>query len=217
MPAKWLDRVQSMRDASQQTTFLTRLDSWSVAYRVGLDHPWLGGGFGATENADTYKEYSLGVSPFAGNRHLPEIQYAKRVLKYNPQQIAEKFPPDYTGGHAVHDIYLQVLADLGFPGLILFLLLLAVIWLRLGRVKRLARDHPEYKWAYDLATMMQISMMAYFTAGAAVSMSYYDLPYLFMGMVVAMEYCLAPVRAVAKPSPYPASWQVGHLAGTTPR
>ena len=190
MPQSMLDRMSSVKDASQQVTFLTRLDSWKVAYHLAGDHPLLGGGFGATEKPSVYQEYSRGESVFAGNRHLVEIQYARHVQNLNSQQLLDMFPPEFTGGHAVHSIYLQVLSDHGYLGLVIFVLLLGTLWVRLGKIRKATRKIEDYQWAHDLATMLQISLLTFLTAGAALSMSYYDLPYLFIGMTLAMEKCV---------------------------
>ncbi|MGN6514334.1 MAG: putative O-glycosylation ligase, exosortase A system-associated [Rhizomicrobium sp.] len=209
MPASWADRMESVKHASQQQTFLTRLDSWKVAYRLSKDYPWFGGGFGATEDPDIYKNYSAGESPFAGKRDRPEMFAARRKYNLTPKEMLEMFPLDYTGGHAVHSVYLQVLADHGYIGLAIYLLLLVAFWLRLSRIRRSTRGMEDQKWAHDLTSMLQISMLTFFTSGLAVSMSYYDLPYIFLGMTIALEQYLKALKAgnvmaaENKPAGYP--------------
>ena len=60
-----------------------------------------------------------------------------------------------------HSIYFQSLGDQGFIGFGLFLLVFALAYNSLARVRRKARRAPELKWAFDLATCLQLSLIAY--------------------------------------------------------
>lgn len=80
-----------------------------------------------------------------------------------------------TLGRAVHSIYFQVLSDLGFAGLALYLSLFVIAFLHTGKVIRLARGRADLKWAHTLADMMQISLIVFLVGGAGLSMAYYDL------------------------------------------
>ena len=77
--------------------------------------------------------------------------------------------------HAAHSIYFQVLGDHGFMGLAIFLTILFLALLNTQRIRKAARNRPEFKWAYDLATMIQLSIIAYCVGGAALSMAYDDM------------------------------------------
>jgi cytochrome b561 len=65
--------------------------------------------------------------------------------------------------------------DHGFVGLALFLLILIRVWLLLSKIIRLTQNDPDSEWANNLARMLQLSFVAYCTAGAFLSLSYYDL------------------------------------------
>ena len=54
-------------------------------------------------------------------------------------------------------------------------------------VRLRARTIPSLVWAADLVTMMQVSFLAFFVAGAALSMAYYDLVYLFIGIALTLD------------------------------
>ena len=76
--------------------------------------------------------------------------------------------------HVAHSIYFEVLGDQGYPGLALYLLILA-FGLRNARiVMRQTRNRPELAWAHDLANMMWISLITYYVGGAALSVAYFD-------------------------------------------
>lgn len=76
---------------------------------------------------------------------------------------------------APHSIYFQVLGDHGFPGFLLYLLIVATSFFNLRAVIRVARQREDLRWAADLATMMQVSFMGFLGAGALLSLAYYDV------------------------------------------
>jgi len=57
----------------------------------------------------------------------------------------------------------------------------------LRRIRLTARTIPSLDWAVDLVTMIQVSFLAFFVAGAALSMAYYDLVYLFIGIALTLD------------------------------
>lgn len=97
------------------------------------------------------------------------------------------YAPVPTDFHVAHSIYFQVLGDHGFVGLGLFLFLMFCTW-RIGtRVKKFCKDKPELKWAGDLATMCQVSIVGYAVAGAFLSMPYYDFYYYTIALLVLLD------------------------------
>lgn len=207
MPEKWSTRVSTLKNASEQTTFLTRYDAWKVAYNIAASRPLIGGGFGATEDPEVYRIYARGQSLYGEKDRENAIKRTAKRLGETPSQVAPTFPSDYTGAHAVHSIYFQVLADHGFVGLIVFLSLLAACWFQWNRLRRSTRNKPQEMWIHDLASMMQVSMVSFLVAGAAVSMCYYDLFYLLMGLGIALHK-MAAVKA-AEPQPAEAQNFIG--------
>ena len=108
--------------------------------------------------------------------------------------------PDPEDFHDAHSIYFEVLGEQGFPGLFLFLLILWLSWRNAGRVLRLARGDPQWSWAYDLAAMIQVSLIAYMVGGAFLGLAYWDMPYTLAAIVLLLRRLLeeakAPGRAV---------------------
>lgn len=95
-----------------------------------------------------------------------------------------KYAPDPEAIHAAHSIYFMVLGEHGFVGLFLFLLLFTLVWLSAGRLRLRARELPETRWLSDLGAMCQVSIAGYAVGGAFLSLSYYDLPYNILVLVV---------------------------------
>jgi probable O-glycosylation ligase (exosortase A-associated) len=158
MPQQWLERMETLDAAQQDTSFQDRLEAWGVARNIAAARPLVGSGLGASERSDVF-------------------------IRFRPQGAGTTEPN--LSALAYHSIYFQVLGDNGYPGLLLFLMLLVLTWRCLSQIRKAARDVPAQVWAFDLASMIQVSMVSYMIAGAALSMAYYDLPYLFMGIAIA--------------------------------
>ncbi|KEZ77868.1 putative O-glycosylation ligase, exosortase A system-associated [Salinisphaera hydrothermalis] len=97
-------------------------------------------------------------------------------------------PEGAVPGRAIHSIFFEVLGEQGFVGLGLFLASLLAGYLGLGRVRRRARAGPtEAWWLADLASMMQVSLIAYIAAGALLPMPYIDLLYQLFALIAVMQ------------------------------
>lgn len=108
-------------------------------------------------------------------------------------------PPDAVP-RAVHSIYFRVLGEQGFLGLALFAALLFASWRNCGRVRRHARDDPELRWAFDMASMLQVSLVAFMAAGTFLPMSYFDLSFQLMALsAVLAEACMQQIRSRQSP------------------
>lgn len=99
-------------------------------------------------------------------------------------ELFHKYAPDPNDHHDAHSIYFQVLAEQGYPGLILFLTLGFCTWRTGTWVVRHAGGLDSMLWAADLAAMCQVSLVGYIVGGAFAGLAYFDLPYHIMAMLV---------------------------------
>lgn len=88
------------------------------------------------------------------------------------------------GGRDSHSIYFGMLGENGWPGLIMFLLLLFFTWRSASWVVHHCRGRPELDWARDLSAMIQVSLIGYMSAGAFLGLQYFDLFYHLVAIVV---------------------------------
>ena len=95
-----------------------------------------------------------------------------------------KYAPDPLDVHAAHSIYFMVLGEHGFVGLFLFLLLWLLVWGSAGHLRIQGKKLPQTLWVSHLAAMCQVSLAGYAVGGAFLSLSYYDLPYNILILVV---------------------------------
>lgn len=100
--------------------------------------------------------------------------------------IFQKYNPGYDRTHAAHSIYFQVLGEHGFIALALFLFFWALVWRMCNQVASMAKRRPDESWAYWLAQMIKVSIVAYLVGGAFQNLAYWDVPYyLFVAIAVA--------------------------------
>ncbi|WP_432239147.1 putative O-glycosylation ligase, exosortase A system-associated [Herbaspirillum robiniae] len=115
-------------------------------------------------------------------------------------EIFYLYAPNPLDFHVAHSIYFQALGEQGPVGLLLFLVLMWCTWRCGGRIIRYCKGRPELKWAGDLAAMAQVSVVGYAVGGAFLSLTYFDLYYYIIVLLVVLEKCVVK----AGPSPYAA-------------
>ncbi len=110
-------------------------------------------------------------------------------------RIYAPVPDDF---HDAHSIYFEVLAEHGFVGLAIFLLL-GVAALRNGsRITKLSKDRESLLWVHNLASMVQVSIIGYAVGGAFLGLAYFDLYYHLIAIVILMR--LAAEQQIASDS-----------------
>lgn len=105
---------------------------------------------------------------------------------WTPQTFA-MYAPNPLDVHAAHSIYFSVLADHGWIGLFLFILIFYLSWKKLKTLIKNTAETPNLKEIYLLAKMLQISLMAYLVGGTFLSLSYFDLPWHLVSFVVILS------------------------------
>ncbi|MGH8145748.1 MAG: putative O-glycosylation ligase, exosortase A system-associated [Rhodanobacteraceae bacterium] len=132
---------------------------------------------------------------------------------YQSAAMWNNYGPEGARQRAVHSIYFRVLGEQGFIGLGLFLALLFAGWRCCAKVRRLTRHSLEQKWAFDLASMLQVSLLAFMTAGLATTSSYFDLSYQLLAMCALLLGLVREVEAEPAHSAQPAERQRETLEG----
>ena len=160
-PDSWFQRLNSIDDAGTDGSFLGRVMAWKASWLIAMDHPLLGGGLHAVQRWPVWEMYR------------PSL----RSLEWLGFNGDDSFP------RAAHSIYFEVLGDLGFTGLFLFLTILAVALWQCRSTYRRARLHPSLLWAADLARMLQISLVVYMVTAALLSMAYIEFVYIILALI----------------------------------
>jgi probable O-glycosylation ligase (exosortase A-associated) len=96
----------------------------------------------------------------------------------NLQSVWDQYIPGEM--HAAHSIYFQILGEQGAIGLLLYSLIIASGFINFANARRDTTGVAEYSWLRDLATMMQLSLLAFCVAGAAAPIDFFDLFFLWV-------------------------------------
>jgi len=83
-----------------------------------------------------------------------------------------------------HSIWFQVLAEHGFVGLGLFLLLWITTWRTASQIIAVCRERRDLTWARDLAAMIQAALIGFWVGGSFLGLAYWDYPYILIAILV---------------------------------
>jgi probable O-glycosylation ligase (exosortase A-associated) len=99
----------------------------------------------------------------------------------NSPLFSHQYGADYYG-RVIHSQYFQVLADTGYPGLIIYASLLLCTWWCLRRVRRLVRRRPdeESQRVLAMANGLECGMIVFCVAATFLSVELFELPYLLL-------------------------------------
>ncbi len=121
--------------------------------------------------------------------------------------VMDRVAPD-VDARAIHSVWFEFLAEHGFPAFAIWLGMLLGGAFHTVRLARLARGRPDLRWAYDLARMSQVAIVAYCVGGTFLSLSYWDV---FWTVLVIAPAAHAVARGIAArdavPSAVP-SWRL---------
>ncbi len=181
MPEKWFTRMETVASYEQDRSAMERLRAWEFAIDIASQRA-LGGGLGSFTEAN-YRRFA------------PDIA-----------DVIDKTDGRFQDAHS---IYFKVLGDHGFPGLALFLLLGIIGYRSASLVIRQARDSPSLQWAGNLAAMTQVSMIGFAVGGAFLGLSYFDLYYHLIAIIVVLRAIVteeaqpaaALIEGAAEPKP----------------
>lgn len=166
-PDRWFDRIESIKEAGEDQSFLGRVAAWKVSVNIANDNPVFGAGFEATQVSWIWEKY-----------------------KHQENFIDIQIPVNMTF-KAAHSNYFQVMGDLGYVGLFLYFALMVSAFVTRWQIKGIVRQLPgNYTWATDLSTAITLSLVAYMTGGAGVSLAYFELVYLQIVMLSIVRHLL---------------------------
>jgi probable O-glycosylation ligase (exosortase A-associated) len=177
-PERWQERMDTIGSAEQDDSFMSRVSSWKLHTIVALDRPLVGGGY----------------SPLEDGRVSAVYRQQFDMLSFIPS-------PPLHGPLAAHSSYFQVLGDLGFPGLFLFLAILLTGFRNITKIRRRTRGNPSLAWADDLAIVFKITLLVYMISGAALSATYSEILYIMLTQISVLRRHLEETTAVVQPVP----------------
>lgn len=164
-PETWTERMQTIKTAEDDASFMSRVTAWKVSSAIAVSHPIFGGGFRAVQSHAVWAEF-----------------------KDSPGILGFIDTPQTRSGVASHSIWFEVMGDLGFVGLFIFIALIVNAFITLGEIKNLVKmAGHSWCWAGDLANMLGATMFVYVVSGSALSAAYFELPYIVMMLMEAIK------------------------------
>ena len=103
------------------------------------------------------------------------------------EKTFERYSPDHSDAHDGHSIYFKVLGEHGWPGLALFLFIAISGWRTASSIIRQCRDNEKLAHFSDLARMTQVSLAAFAVGGAFLGLSYFDLYWNLVSILVVSK------------------------------
>lgn len=116
------------------------------------------------------------------------------------------YAPNPYDFHDAHSIYFELLAEQGYIGLLLFLILLILSYKTCADIKSSIAGMEDMRWAKTLASMVQVSLVAYVVGGAFLGLAYFDLPYHIIAISVLCREIVK--RSIAEQKTMPSDKQV---------
>lgn len=144
------------------------------------------------DTIETYQADDSAMSRLNAWRLAWRLGLARPVLGWGPQAMEDKslydtYFPDSSTKNDVHSSYFQILSELGFPGLAVFVFLLVWSVVKLQRLGQRFRGSGQHEWVANYADMFQVSIVAYAVSGAFLELAAFDLYYQIIGFTIVLE------------------------------
>ena len=94
---------------------------------------------------------------------------------------------EFGSGRSVHSAWFGLLSELGYPGLLLFLALLALAVRSCWRARAAARTAPEHADLAHYAFAIEGGLVAFAVAGSFLPVQYMEMVWHFFGLSMALD------------------------------
>ncbi len=168
MPKEYKERLATIRNPSEEGSAAGRLRAWGVATNMAVANPILGVGF---------------------------AQFRANWLKY-----CENPTPGERAGRTVivsHSSYFQIWAETGTPALVFYLTMIGWTFVRLLKVRRMAKRAYFSSWILEYCTLIEASLAAFVVGSAFLNRAQFDLLYHWIAVSIVFENIA--LREIADP------------------
>jgi probable O-glycosylation ligase (exosortase A-associated) len=155
-PPQYYERMETITDYETEGSAAGRIAIWKSGIRMVVDHPLIGVGAG----------------------HF----FVKFGTEYRPPGVGRR-PLPWANAHS---LYIQVLAELGFPGLVAYLGLIFVNLVRNERIIRSSRNNEDpgsFHTEKHLFVCLNSSLIGFAVGGAFLSVAYYPHIFILAGVM----------------------------------
>lgn len=165
-PSAWTQRMETIQEAEQESSFMTRVEAWQVSSVIALHNPVLGGGFHAVATQPVWDRFK-GQKGLLG---FVDVGFVSDVFR------------------AAHSIYFEVLGDMGFLGFFIFMALLLNALKNSIQINRMAKQGGlDLEWAVDLSRSLAATIFAFMVGGLTVSIAYTEFIYMAVMLMEVLK------------------------------
>jgi probable O-glycosylation ligase (exosortase A-associated) len=166
-PSSWSQRMETIKSADQDDSFLGRVEAWKVSSAIAVAHPIVGGGFRAVQSSEVWEKFR-GEPGLLGFLDIPVTSIR---------------------GLAAHSIWFEVMGDTGLLGFLLFVAMIANGFFTRRDIQKEVRQRGQEDliWAVYLSDMLWASLMAYIVSGSLLSAAYFELPYIVLMLLEVVK------------------------------
>lgn len=157
LPAEYMDRMTTLSDTKKEGSAQGRIVVWRWTIDFANENPVLGGGF---------------------NAYLANAGQLGQYAKFDEVEVEAEH------GKAFHNIFIEVLGEHGYVGLLLFVFIVAHTLLISRSMHRDARASP---WMRLLGLCVFVSMTVYCVGGMFIGVAFYPWIYYMYGLSVSLR------------------------------
>jgi probable O-glycosylation ligase (exosortase A-associated) len=148
--------------------------------------------FGRMETIKTYDEDSSAMGRLRAWEMAWRLALDRPLLgagfrAFQPEMYKRYLPEFPASGRDAHSIFFQVLAEHGFTGFALYIMLILSTLQSLRQLIKRSRRDPSLQWIFSCAQMLEASLIAYVASGMFLSLSYFDLFYQLVAIVIILK------------------------------
>lgn len=159
--------TENLAEVDEEGSAEQRYQIWQTAYQIIADHPIFGVGWGA---------------------------YPLANEQYAPMDGSEELK---LGARDTHSTYLNVVAETGYPGLLIFSVLVFGTLVRVDLIRR--RCKPLLPQASQQLLYLELGLLAYMVSGIFGSYSRLSFLYIFLALMWALaKACESDLQAVRR-------------------
>lgn len=159
VPDEWVDRMSTITTASTDSSAYGRIVVWRWTIDYVNERPILGGGF---------------------HSYLANAGQLDVYIEDEDMAISNA-----DTGKAFHNIYFEVLGELGYVGLFIYLW---IIYLVFSMNNVLQKDEKSLNWVVPLANAQKQALLIYCACGMFIGVAYYPWLFYLLGVVVSLDH-----------------------------
>ena len=153
----WKERMLTLKESKTESSALGRIVVWRWTIDYVSERPIMGGGFMSYKaNAGQLRDY---------NKEDAEVDYRDN------------------SGKAFHNIYIEVLGEHGYVGLVIFMLIIFTTWKQNRFVMKSSAD----TWYQMAARSNNAAFLVFCACGMFIGVAFSPWAYLFFGISTALK------------------------------